>query len=266
MPIRVRSLVAFLAAGWLAMVAAGVRAAAWITPAGSAGVVVFLVAAGAYVLYVYYPPFDPAGQTVWRGDRKGALVAITFDDGPGNDTAAILDVLARKGVAATFFFLGENAGRHPDLVARARAEGHAVGNHGTTHVKMHRLGVAAIERELRGGEGALGAIATLGGRKILRVPHGFKSITLARTARRLGYTLVAWTAGVWDSDRPGAEVIASRAAAAIGPGCILLLHDGDGTKPAADRSQTAAALPAIIDHGLQAGYRFVTIPQLFERR
>jgi len=262
----VKILVAFLVAGWLALIAAAACAGAWITPAGSAGVVVALVMVGAYALYVYHPKFDPAGLTVWRGDRRRTLVAITFDDGPGDDTAAILDVLAQQGVAATFFFLGENAGRHPDLVARARGEGHAVGNHGLTHVKMHRLGAAAIERELRGGEAALGAIATVGGRKILRVPHGFKSITLARTARRLGYILVAWTAGVWDSDRPGAEVIASRAAAAVGPGCILLLHDGDGTNPGADRSQTAAALPAIIKNCLNAGYTFVTIPQLFDRR
>lgn len=263
MPPRIKVFIVLILCGWAALTAILAAAGAHCSALLAAAIVVMSALAGLYALFVYLPMFDPTGRSAWRGPAAEKAVALTFDDGPGPDTERILDVLKEKDVRATFFFLGENAKRLPGPVTRARAEGHAIGNHGMTHVKMHRLSAASIEREIRGGEAALGVIATAGGRKIVRVPHGFKSITLARTLGVLGYRLIAWTAGVWDSDRPGTDVIVARAMAAIRPGCILLLHDGDGTSPAPDRSQTAAALPAIIEYCLNAGYKFVTIPQLF---
>lgn len=263
MPLRVKALVAAGVLAWLVATAAVAYGAARLNPAFGALLAGSSILVALYVLFVYQPKFDPTTLTRWRGPSTGGLIALTFDDGPGPDTGRILDVLKSRGVAATFFCLGENAMRHPGLVARERAEGHAVGNHGLTHAKLHRLSGGTIEKEVLGGERSLGAIAQIGGKKIIRVPHGFKSFTLVRALDRLGYTLIAWTRGVWDSDRPGAGVIAARARAALRPGCILLLHDGDGVRPDADRSQTADALPAIIDYCLKAGYKFVTIPQLF---
>lgn len=73
----------------------------------------------------------------------------------------------------------------------------------------------------------------------------------------MGQQVVGWTLGVWDSDRPGAHVIAQRAIVRCRPGTILLLHDGDGYDPNGDRSQTAAALPTIIKGLRDRGYEFV---------
>jgi peptidoglycan/xylan/chitin deacetylase (PgdA/CDA1 family) len=266
MPQRTKILVGVALAAWLLALALALSASSLLGPAGSAAGAGAILAGGLYAAFVYYPKFDPTGSTVWRGDREGRRIALTFDDGPGPDTAAVLDVLAARSIKATFFFLGANAARLPDLVRRARHEGHAIGNHGFSHAKMHRMTGGEIEREVLRAEEALGVIAAAGGKKILRAPHGFKSFALVRTARRLGYVLVAWTAGVWDSDRPGTAVIVQRAAAAVRPGCVLLLHDGDSTKPDADRSQTAAALPQIIDFCLKGGYEFATIPGIFDGR
>lgn len=263
MPARVRALAAAGVLTWLAATAAATRVAAGLSPALGALFAGASILAALYALFVYHPKFDPSTFTRWRGPKTGGMVALTFDDGPGPDTGRILDVLKEKGISATFFCLGENAMRHPGLVARAKAEGHAVGNHGLTHTKLHRVSEGTIVKEVLGGERSLGGVAQIGVKKIIRVPHGFKSFTLVRTLDRLGYTLIAWTHGVWDSDRPGADIIAARAIAVLRPGGILLLHDGDGARPDADRSQTAAALPAIIDYCLKAGYKFVTIPQLF---
>ncbi|MBI5527378.1 MAG: polysaccharide deacetylase family protein [Deltaproteobacteria bacterium] len=266
MPLRTKTFVGLAIAAWLAAVVLAVLAAPILKPFGSALAAAALGAGGLYALFVYYPKFDPTGSTAWQGGRQDRRIAITFDDGPGPDTAAILDVLKTKGVKATFFFLGANAARLPDPVRRARDEGHAVGNHGFSHAKMHRMTGGVVEREVLSAEDAIGEISTAAGRKILRAPHGFKSLTLVCTLRRLGYTLVAWTAGVWDSDRPGAAVIVKRVKAAVRPGCILLLHDGDGTRPDADRSQTAAALKEIVDFCLSGGYKFATIPEIFDGR
>jgi peptidoglycan/xylan/chitin deacetylase (PgdA/CDA1 family) len=264
MPIRVKLKVAAVCIACVSLPIALGAAASGLHPFAPLAVAAAGALGGLYALFVFLPRFDPTGSTLWRGPGSSRTVALTFDDGPGPDTARILDVLAEKGVKATFFFLGENARRHPGLVGRARAEGHAVGNHGMSHRKMHAISARGIEREIMNAEAAIGRIDGISGRKILRVPHGFKSFALLSAARRLGYVLVAWTAGVWDSDRPGPDVIARRAAAVLKPGCILLLHDGDGIRPDADRSRTAGALPAIIDHCLSAGYKFDTIPRLFD--
>jgi peptidoglycan/xylan/chitin deacetylase (PgdA/CDA1 family) len=79
-------------------------------------------------------------------------------------------------------------------------------------------------------------------------------------AASLGQQTVGWTLGVWDSDRPGPEVIARRTIAGARPGAILLLHDGDGYDPAGDRRQTALALPTIIEGLRGRGHSFVQLP------
>ena len=75
-------------------------------------------------------------------------------------------------------------------------------------------------------------------------------------ARSLGQRTVGWSFGVWDSDRPGADVIVERTLSKTEPGSILLLHDGDGYDPHGDRVQTARAVPVIVDRLLAEGYRF----------
>jgi len=79
---------------------------------------------------------------------------------------------------------------------------------------------------------------------------------------QLGYTVFGWTFGVWDSDRPGADKIRLRTRAKLKPGAIILLHDGDGSNPRGDRSQTAQALPDIIADAREAGYSFRSIGEL----
>ena len=80
-------------------------------------------------------------------------------------------------------------------------------------------------------------------------------------ARELGQRTIGWTLGVWDSDRPGADVIVRRAVDGSRPGTILLLHDGDGYDAEGDRTQTAEALPRIIRELRGRGYRFVRLAE-----
>lgn len=263
MPARLKVGLALAGAASVLLAATLVTALFRVSPLLGVLVALALVGAAGSLLFVFEPRFDPTGNTLWRRRTTERIAALTFDDGPSPHTAAILDTLATHHVRATFFFLGDNARRHPELVARARAAGHAIGNHGLSHRKLHRVGVADIDRELRGAEPMLGPLAQVRGKPLLRVPHGFKSPRLVRRANELGYQLVAWTAGVWDSDRPGADVIAARLRRALAPGAVLLLHDGDGCVAEPDRSQTAQALASFLDDASRRGYRLVTLPELF---
>lgn len=211
-------------------------------------------AVGALAHGVYYPNSWLFGRVIGRGPSGGRTAYLTFDDGP-NPTATdrILETLAAYGVPATFFMVGAHVQRHPDIARRVVAAGHEIGNHTHHHVKLHVRGAVRIRREL---EEAHAAITTLAGTlpRAFRAPHGYRNPFVAPATHRLGYRVFGWTFGVFDSARPGVDVIRRRVRARLRPGAIILLHDGDGYDPGGDRSQTAAALPGIIQDTRDAGY------------
>jgi peptidoglycan/xylan/chitin deacetylase (PgdA/CDA1 family) len=196
------------------------------------------------------------GRPITGLPRGSKSVALTFDDGPNPDaTPLILDALAARGVRATFFILGRHAERWPDLVKRVSAEGHSIGNHGYFHRKLHFKSPGYVRNDLTLGTEAI--VRTAGVRpRLFRAPHGFRSPWVTPIARSLGQRTVGWSFGVWDSDRPGRDVIVERIVKGARPGSILLLHDGDGYDPQGDRVQTAQAVPLIVDRLLEEGYRF----------
>jgi peptidoglycan-N-acetylglucosamine deacetylase len=187
-------------------------------------------------------------------------VSLTFDDGPNpRATPRILEVLRRERVRATFFILGRHAERWPELVRRAALDGHQLGNHGYFHRKLHRRSPGYVRDDLTRGTEQIVRASGVRPRHF-RAPHGFRSPWVTPIAASLGQRTVGWSLGVWDSARPGAEVIAERALAGMHAGSILLLHDGDGYDPDGDRLQTAEALPAILDGLRGRGFRFTTLP------
>lgn len=219
-----------------------------------------LGAAGAAVHGTFHRNSPIFGRALGRLPTAERQVALTFDDGPNPDaTTAILNVLRAARVPATFFVLGAHADRWPALVARVHAEGHAIGNHGYFHRKLHRRGPRYVREDIRLGTEAIERAAGVAPR-LFRAPHGFRSPWVSAIAARMGQRTVGWSLGVWDSARPGPEEIARRAIAGTRPGTILLLHDGDGYDPFGDRMQTAAALPRIIDELRGRGYTFTTVP------
>ncbi|MEX2178532.1 MAG: polysaccharide deacetylase family protein [Gemmatimonadaceae bacterium] len=220
-----------------------------------------LVGAAAVVSHGAFHRNSPVfGPTLARLPASDRNIALTFDDGPNPvATPLVLDVLARERVSATFFMLGRHVERWPDLARRVATEAHQLGNHGYHHRALHLRGPAYVRLDLGLGTEAIER-ATGSRPAFFRAPHGFRNPWVNGIARGLGQRTVGWTLGVWDSYRPGAEEIASRAIAGAGAGCILLLHDGDGYDPHGDRTQTAAALPRIIGALRERGFRFVTLP------
>lgn len=222
---------------------------------GGTIVVVGFAAHGAY--YRNSPVFGPALGRLPTRDR---VVALTFDDGPNPQaTPRILDALARADVHATFFILGRHAERWPALVRRVHEEGHAIGNHGYFHRKLHFRSPGYVRMDLTRGADAIAQAC--GARPALfRAPHGFRSPWVNRIAHSLGERVVGWSLGVWDSSRPGADVIVRRTLEGTRSGSILLLHDGDGYDAAGDRTQTAEAVPIVVGELARRGYGFVKVP------
>ncbi|HEY9228784.1 MAG TPA: polysaccharide deacetylase family protein [Gemmatimonadaceae bacterium] len=196
------------------------------------------------------------GRPITRLRAVDRAVALTFDDGPNPEaTPPILDALAERGVKATFFILGRHAEQWPEIVRRVAAEGHEIGNHGYYHRKLHLKSPSYVRRDLGLGTEMIERASGVKPR-LFRAPHGFRSPWVSVIARSMGQRTVGWSLGVWDSDRPGVDAIVQKTVDGARPGSILLLHDGDGYDPGGDRTQTARAVPIIVDRLRQQGYRF----------
>ena len=197
-----------------------------------------------------YTPFVKEG-----GDR-GRDIALTFDDGPGPYTPAVLSVLERFGVHATFFEIGEMLRYFSASTLRELRDGDAIGDHTETHPEMARLSAHAQREELFE---QIARIELLGGPRplLFRPPYGSYDATTIRELHKLHLLMVLWSVDTEDYLQPGVSAIVQRALAGAHPGAIMLMHDAGGT-----RTQTIAALPIIISRLRAQGYRLVTVPQL----
>lgn len=220
-------------------------------------------ASGAAVASAFYPRTSLMGRAIARGPADRPAAALTFDDGPGPSTRDVLDALAREGARATFFVLGRQAERHPDIVRRMVREGHEVANHGYDHGILIFRTPTHVRRQLQRTERAVEAAAGPGAMsRLFRAPHGARGPGLALAAHRAGYRVAGWTRGVFDTTEPGAAAIARRGTRVLRNGAILLLHDADGWAPERPRQQTADALPEICRSARERGMALVTMTEL----
>lgn len=208
-----------------------------------------------------------------RTSRK--IVALTFDDGPHPDaTPAILDVLARYQVKATFFLLGRSVAAFPEVARKVTEAGHAVGNHTFHHPFIPDLSPGEVAGELSKCQKIIRE--TMGiSPDIMRPPFGAQSPESFITARFLGYEVVHWSAEGDDWKGDPAPLLAQRILSQLHPGGIILLHDGWEPPPHQpehqpeyklfqDRRPTIEALPMIIEPLLEQGYQFVTMPAMIQ--
>jgi peptidoglycan-N-acetylglucosamine deacetylase len=194
-------------------------------------------------------------------DRK--LLALTFDDGPHpRHTPWLLEMLARKGIVATFFVVGRRVRKFPEILKAIHEAGHEIGNHSDHHVPLSLLPGPVLRREIS----VCGELVeeVIGHRpRFLRPPMGWINDTVLKTVRDLGYEPVIGSIHPQDSRRPGLQTILRRVRARIEPGAIIILHDG-GWRLGVDRSQTLEAVDILTDELLADGYEFMTMSGLLE--
>jgi cellulose synthase/poly-beta-1,6-N-acetylglucosamine synthase-like glycosyltransferase/peptidoglycan/xylan/chitin deacetylase (PgdA/CDA1 family)/spore germination protein YaaH len=219
----------------------------------------------------------PAPYVIRHSGYRPKKLVLTFDDGPDRVyTPEILDELEALGVPATFFLIGENVERYPEVTRRIVREGHEIGSHTFTHPNMGAVSYRRALLEFNTSQRALEAVV---GRStiLFRFPYNAdqEPNTNAETdpvlvASRLGYVTVGelidpqdWNLYKTDSTgekvaRTADDIVASVLAQVDTiKGNVILLHSGGG-----DRRATVQALPALV-HTLQdRGYEFITIAQL----
>jgi len=191
------------------------------------------------------------GTVITRFDTKENQAWLTIDDGPAEDTDAILEVLAKHGVHAGFFVKGMDAAAFPERVRTIVAHGHTIGNHSQTHPSgtFWCLPPSRLRTEIDACSDALRAI-TGQSPSLFRAPVGMKNPFVHPILRERGLTLVGWTVRGFDAVRDrGAAEVARRVVRGLRPGAIVVMHQG--------RAWSAATLDAVIAAAHRAGYRFV---------
>jgi peptidoglycan-N-acetylglucosamine deacetylase len=175
----------------------------------------------------------------------------------------VLDVLRAHGARATFFVVGFHVDARPEVVRRAVAEGHELGNHTYDHVDAaHERDDDVLRDQLARTTAAIER-AVGSAPRLIRPPYGKDVARVARLGRELGLEpAVLWSAQGWDWDTTPAEEIVDLVLRDCEPGGIVVLHDGVPPHGGTSREPMLAALVRILEALAQDGYEVVTVSAL----
>jgi peptidoglycan/xylan/chitin deacetylase (PgdA/CDA1 family) len=198
--------------------------------------------------------------SIYRGDPSRRTVALTFDDGPSEGTPAILEILDRHQVKATFFQCGANVLRLPAIARQVASAGHEIGNHSHTHSPMYLKPANSILQEFGRAQNAI--LEVTGVRPaFLRAPYGARWFGFAEAQRQLHLTGVMWTVLGRDWKRSGDEVAETILRRTVN-GAILCLHDGRELQRSPGIAATIEAVRLVVPALRDQGCQFETLTQL----
>jgi peptidoglycan/xylan/chitin deacetylase (PgdA/CDA1 family) len=198
-------------------------------------------------------------KLITRAATKEKIVALTIDDGPDpRFTPAVLDILKRYYVPATFFVVGQSCEKYPEIIKRELAEGHEIENHTYTHPDLRSDSGLQTEQEILKNQAVIERLTN-------KRPHYFRppkrlfTNNTVDVAEDNGYETILWSVCVEHHAAKAVEDMANRVIKYAKPGTIILTHDGR-----LDRTRSVEALPLIIEGYQKQGYRFVRLDELLK--
>ncbi|WP_413854039.1 polysaccharide deacetylase family protein [Candidatus Ruminimicrobium bovinum] len=216
----------------------------------------------AFILTFFTVSFSYTDDNIFytHGNSHEKKIALTFDDGPSNNTDYILNILKEKNVKATFFILAVNVIDREKTLKKIYEHGHEIASHTYNHINFHRIKemdklYEEIFSELKLAEIAIKDV--LGFYPVLvRYPHGYTGQTAFKIAKENGYKVINWTFGCdWHAEI-GKEQMYQMYKANVQNGYILLMHDSQ------DISKLKYFLPKVIDYAKENGFEIVTVSEL----
>jgi peptidoglycan/xylan/chitin deacetylase (PgdA/CDA1 family) len=229
----------------------GMAGGLWIVPLGAAGFMSWAVRGRSSAVFA---------PSAWRGNSARRAVALTFDDGPSEGTGQILEILARHAAPATFFQIGANVDRLPEVARAVAQAGHEIGNHSYTHPLFCFRTPGFIEGDLARAQAAIERRAGVRP-EWFRAPFGVRWFGMRRAQRRLGLAGVMWTVIGYDWNLK-ADAVVARLASAVANGAILCLHDGRELRARPDIGVTVETVRRLVPLLLDRGYRLETVSRL----
>jgi len=181
------------------------------------------------------------------------MIALTFDDGPRQETEHLLDILERYGARATFFVLGELVEPGRNTVVRAANMGIEIAGHTWTHLDLRHLSDQEITETIQSTSAAIESVVGFSPH-IYRPPYGFTNDHVRRVSGELGYSIVNWTLDTLDWLHLDAGVVYCSIMNDVRNGDIILLHDVHAT--------TIDAMERVIPSLIAEGFQLVTVSEL----
>ena len=236
--------------GWL-LLSQVLVAVLWWQLGTAVGLATMLLSHAAFVLPVFLPNCALYAPVLSRWHGAGDRVWLTIDDGPSQDTPALLALLERHQARATFFLVGARASQHPERVRAILAAGHSIGNHSHDHpqARYWALGPQAMAQQIGHCQQALTAIAG-------SPPRWYRSVVghtnplVAGVLARHGLQRVGWSARGYDGVAADVPTVLARITPGLQPGAIVLLHEGG--PPGQAEAVLAGVLDALAERGLRA--------------
>lgn len=189
-------------------------------------------------------------------------VALTFDDGPSAYTISILDILKRYNISATFFVVGSEIKKFPDIIQRIYREKHIIGNHTWNHPDITTLSRNELWKEINSTNIQIKKIIGHSP-DLFRPPYSSINDKNADAIKKFGMTSVLWNVDSKDWQEKSPLSIQKNVISGIKKKSLIVMHDGDqyGSGP---RDQIITSLPEIITYLLKNNYRFLTVPEFHQ--
>ena len=189
-------------------------------------------------------------EAIWRfKHRNRRVVYLTFDDGPiPEQTPWVLDLLDRYGIRATFFMVGDNVRRHPELLEEVRRRGHSVGNHTMHHLQGMKVTSRRYMRDITEADALIDTT-------LFRPPHGIMRWAQAKAIKD-HYNIIMYDLVTRDYSRKlNPEQVLNNVKRFARNGSIIVFHDSIKAAP-----NMRVALPKAIEWLLSQGYEFEPLP------
>jgi len=194
-------------------------------------------------------------QATWNFDDTEKKIFLTFDDGPIPElTPWVLDTLKEFGARATFFYVGDNIKKHPELFKRASDEGHSIGNHTFNHLKGWRTSHEDYMANIALCEAAIVECGGGGPAGLFRPPYGQLTFSLAKKISA-NYRIIMWDYLTGDFDQSlSPEKCHIETIKGTKSGSIVIYHENVKAE-----ARIKYSLPKFLDHFSSLGYQFCAI-------
>jgi peptidoglycan/xylan/chitin deacetylase (PgdA/CDA1 family) len=225
---------------------------------GTAVALFVVLATAAGVRQLINGPIQLFGDHLRRIDTTEKIVALTFDDGPiPPNTLRMLDLLDRHQIKATFFMMGRNVERWPDVAREVLARGHEVGNHSYSHPRLVFMRPSRVREEIERTDALLRGVGVTGD-IYFSPPHGAKLVVLPYVLVKMQKIAIYSYTDPKEWKRPSADVMVERVLLQVRPGAVVGFHDVLG-------GETLVAVDRVVTTLKAEGYRFEKISNFVER-
>lgn len=213
-------------------------------------IISIIILVALFILFSWLPFSTPFGKVISSVKTKEKLVALTFDDGPGENTQEIINILEKNNISATFFVVGQQVKLNESIIQNIKEKRFEIGVHTMTHPFLYHKNYEILKSK--------NYIESITNTTInlFRPPYGLRTPTTIKISKEANLQIILWD--VFPRDyKANKEKIVKRVLRNVKPGSIICLHDGPE-----NRNETVKALPEIIEKLQELNYSFVTVNEL----